>query len=182
METIGRKELHEKIHEFLAPLYVDNSPANCLIVSGNDGIGKTSIIMEEAALLGDKPKGEVDLEEPRDASNYCVEEFDKFFALRLRYSDREHCEKVMKGFVASFMMQRAAPMMTDNPKSVIVVIDCSKADAQDIGEVFAPLPSVYYRLSKEEFLEWANTVNPRTGRENMNPLVSAVAADMIREI
>jgi len=182
METIGRKELHAKVHEFLEPLYGDNAPVNCLIVSGNDGIGKTSIIMEEAALFGDKPKGEVDLEEPSDASKYSIEEFDKFFLMRFRYSDREHCENAIRGFVVSFIMQRAAPMMSDNPRSVIVVIDCSKADAQDIGEVFDPLPSVYYRLSKEEFLEWANEVNPKTGDKNMVPLVSYFAAETIREI
>lgn len=178
METLSRKELHSKVHNYLSTLYSEDLVKIPLpiVIIGNRGIGKTSIIAEEAASLGCTIiDGEFVRQSPEPSKMVC-NEYEKFYHLSAGYYSAEHFD-IVKDAIFSFIMTKAIPMYSElkDQKALIIEIDCMKDEAEAIEHAFKSLPVYYYKLTKEDWKEWAETIDPITHEANVEPLIVQMA-------
>ncbi len=177
--------MHDTIGAFICSLHdksLDKTPS-AIVIIGNEGIGKTSIVLEEAKEYSEYPTKPINLEHKASPDNFAYYEFDNFYLLTLEYSDKETCLYFQKPLVDQFITQRAIPIYStpENQKSIIIEINCSKDDANDIAEIFSPFEVYYYKLTKEDFIAWTREINPATGLANLDKMCLETALAHLQE-
>ena len=95
----------------------------------------------------------------------------------MRFYGVEHFLSARRPALVNFMMTKAMPMHSEpkDQKAVIIEIDCMKDEADVIEKALKPMPVYYYKLTKEDWKEWAETIDPATGLANVPPFIVSAA-------
>ena len=107
-----------------------------------------------------------------EADKMVLNEFEKFYLLSMGYYGAEIFNRQM-AFIGRFLIQKAVPMYSElkDQKAVIIEIDCMKDEAEAISQALKPMTIYYYKLTKEDWKEWAETIDPITHEANVEPLI-----------